>query len=246
MNYKVCLFLFILISNLSIPTTSNAAITYSAVNDFSNTTNNETSLWSYRSQSSLTRDGVYDLLPGFSTFANNWEPDIGLWTASILNPGVGVNDTGGPSTFTFNTSTFIWPVNTIWMHPDPNGLVVVSWLSPTSGLADIEFNFTDMDANGGNGIGWFVDLGDNSGNLLSGSFANGGSSGTQTVNGVSVSIGDRINFIVSPPSTDHGFDSTTFTATITVPEPSTVGLAMSLFSIVLICIRNKCNTIFHV
>lgn len=205
-----------------------AAVVFDAVTDFSMTENNDTSTWSYRYQNGLTRDGGYDLLEGFVTDPENWDPDIGNWRPGAtpgFNPGVGVNNTGATATFTLNSNTFFWPDNTIWMHPNSNSLIVVSWLSPITGNVDIEFSFADMDPVFGDGIGWFVDLGDGNGELASGVFANGGNSGLQNIFDQPVTAGDRINFIVSPPGSDHGFDSTTFTATVTViPEPATLSL----------------------
>ena len=67
-------------------------------------------------------------------------------------------------------------------------------------------------------------MGDSSGNLQSGSFLNGGSSGLRSVSDLAVTTGDRIHFIVDPKLSDHTYDSTMFTASISVspiPEPAT-------------------------
>ncbi len=132
--------------------------------DCTSVDNSESSTWSYRRQAGLTRDGTYDLLPHFVIDPVNWEPDVGIWRPSPslgANPGIGVNHTGTTVTFTLNASTFFWPQDTIWLHPNPNELIVVSWLSAISSLVDIEFEVSDMDATGGradDGVAWFVDL----------------------------------------------------------------------------------------
>ncbi|MEQ8837776.1 MAG: PEP-CTERM sorting domain-containing protein, partial [Lacipirellulaceae bacterium] len=126
-------------------------------------------------------------------------------------------------------ASFSWPTDTIWMHPPSVGFAVVTWTSPVTGTADIEFEFDDMDPNGptsATGIRWFVDVGDVSGTLANGSFVNGAGIAPITISNVSINAGDQIHFIVDPLN-DFGFDSTTFRATISyVPEPGSVVLLM--------------------
>ena len=218
-----------------------AGVVYDVVDDFSTTVNTATSTWSYRASADLVRDGVYDLLTAFSS-TGIWAPDTAYWRSSAGGdvPGVGVNDTGGPITFVGNPNTFYWPDDTLWMHPTPGAYVVVSWLAPASGLYDIAFNFTDIDPKGGDGIGWFVDLGDSSGNLGSGILPSGGSSGSLSVPGQFVAAGDRIHFIVSPPAGNHLHDSTALTATITAgPEPSELLAALTAGSLGLLLLRRR-------
>lgn len=218
------------------------AVVFDAVDDFSTTTNTETSTWSYRRETNLTRDGSYALLPNFVD-ASAWIPDTGIWSPFLtpfFNPGIGVNDTGSPISVSVNPWT--WPDETIWMHPNPNELIVVTWLSPITGTVDIDFEFSDMDPFGsgaGGGVNWYVDLGDSSGELASGSFDNGGASGPQNILGQPISAGDRIHFIVDPKGSAHTFDSTQFTASINaVPEPSTVVLlALGIAGLIAFCRR---------
>lgn len=206
----------------------SADVIYSAVDDFSTSVNSETSTWSYRASNNLIRDGSYQLLTAFNDH-NLWDAPINHWSpaSSTTLAGVGVNNTGSAATFTANPNAFLWPNDTIWLHPDAGGLVVVSWLSDVSGLLDIDFSFTDIDNTGDpGGIAWFVDINGATGNLSSGAIGIGGTSGIQSLANINVNIGDRINFIVNPNGT-HASDSTAFTATITsydVPEPATLAL----------------------
>jgi len=242
-----CHLLFAAIVSVSIAgRTASAGQIHSAVDDFSTTTNTETSTSSYRFRNvNNSRVGTYDLLTTFSN-QGNWTPVTEQWNRNAGEqfgiPAVAVNKTGGDISWTGNNSGFEWPTDTIWMHPKSNGLVVVSWLSPFSGTVDIEFLFKDIDlgsvGGGVTGINWFVDKNDSSGGLVSalasGGFTNGGESGLQTTNGVSVNAGDRLNFIVDANGSFF-FDSTAFTATITsaVPEPSSVALGLSGVAILL-------------
>jgi hypothetical protein len=78
--------------------------------------------------------------------------------------------------------------------------------------------------NGGNGIRWFLEKNNASSTIRSGTLGNGSASGSQTVTGLAVVPGDRINFIVDPNG-DYSFDSTRIAGSITIiPEPSVVGL----------------------
>lgn len=52
------------------PQVVDAAIIYAVVDDFSTTTNSDTSTWSYRFSNDLARDGVYPLLTTFDDRAN--------------------------------------------------------------------------------------------------------------------------------------------------------------------------------
>jgi hypothetical protein len=211
-----------------------SATTYSAVGDFSTSVNTNTSTWSYWSSPDVVHDGAYALLPAFSApasggvFLFSSPSTTGYWNDGFV-PGVGVNDTGSPlcAWCSGPNPPFSWPNGTIWMHPG-SGLVGVGWLSPIDAVVDIHFSFADMDPNvdfvsTNDGVAWSVDR--NGTTLASGSFANGGGSGSQVL-GTSVSAGDRIYFLVDPKAA-NSFDSTTFTATIEttpVPEPATLWL----------------------
>lgn len=175
------------------------------------------------------RDGNYTLLPGFTGTNGSWNPtNPGSWTVGGNVPEIGVNQTGGDVTYT-SGAAFTWPDNTMLVHPGNLELVVLSWLSPTSSFFDIDFSFTDLDPNGGNGILWYVD--ENATNLSAGLVFNN-TSGMVTLNNIFVNAGDRINFIVDPNG-DYHFDSTKITATITssaVGTPDTGSTLMLLFS----------------
>lgn len=196
------------------------------VDDFSNSTNTESSRWSYRYSADSIRDGVYSLLTVNSDPNSLWDPATPFWhTGDGSIPAVGVNRSG--AAIPASSSSFSWPDQTVWMHPASatqfNGVqfqTVVSWLSPSNMVVDVKFSFSDMDSSGFNGVLWYVDLGDGSGNLAAGTLANGGSTGLQSLSNVAVSAGQRINFILQANG-NFGGDSTAFDASITaVPEAS--------------------------
>ncbi|QDS97861.1 PEP-CTERM sorting domain-containing protein [Adhaeretor mobilis] len=214
---------------------ASASITTSAVDDFSNTTNTATSEWSYRWSPDSVRDGDYPLLATNSDPATLWTPTTPYWNNGGSLPGVGVNQSGSAINISPPFLPFSWPTDTIWMHPPSTGFAVVTWTSPVTGTADIEFEFDDMDPNGAfaNGVRWYVDVGDVSGSLANGSFVGGTGIMPMTVTDVAVNSGEQVHFIVDPFG-DFSFDSTAFRATVTyVPEPASMALlglgAASLF-----------------
>ena len=213
-------------------------VLYDAVSEFSTTVNSESSRWSYRETSGdLTRDGSYDLLPNFDDPLSSgqpfWLPGTPYWNSTGFTGGarIGVNQSGGSiARNPFFAVSIFWPNNTIWLHPwglsaADKSLAVVSWLSPGPGFVEVEFSIADIDPGGGNGIAWFIDLGDSTGVLASGTIANGGSTGLLNVSTTAVSAGDRINIIIDANG-NQNFDSTALTAEITfIPEPSAFCLA---------------------
>ncbi len=199
---------------------------FSAVNDFSTTSNTSTDSWSYRYKTNGTRNGNYPLLsqfnasnsspPGFSPGPVPGAWDAGFWVA----PSVGVNSTGFDQTGIFPNGGVFWPDGTMLVHPADCGLVVVSWLSQSDAIVDIDFSFDDADPAGGDGVAWFVELNDGSNTLASGMIQNGGAgTGILSLNNISVGIGDRVNFVVDAYHTFY-HDSTLLSATISSANPA--------------------------
>ena len=210
---------------------AQAATVYDAVNDLSVTSNTQTDTWSYRTSTSLAHNGNYTLLPTFGVFAGFTGPaaDTAGWSAGFV-PAIGVNRSGADQYFIgFGAGAqFTWPAGSMFLHPGPASLALVSWLSPGALSLDIAFQFSDMDANRNfvDGIDWSVEKNSGAGALASGSFANGGNSGPLSVSHIVVAAGDRINFIVGPNG-DYQGDSSRLSAVITatpVPEPGSVAL----------------------
>lgn len=214
-----------------------AATVTSAVDDFSNSGNTASSEWSYRWSPDTVRDGDYPLLTVNSDPVTLWSPSTPYWNNGGSLPGVGVNQSGSAINIVPPYLPFSWPTDTIWMHPPSTGFAVVTWTSPATGTADIEFEFDDMDPNGNSlstGIRWYVDVGDIGGTLANGSFVDGAGIAPITIAGVAVNAGDQVHFIVDPLG-DFGFDSTAFHATITyTPEPA---------SLVLLCLGAVCAAV---
>lgn len=196
---------------------------YDAVADFSNVTNTNASVWSYRYRAGSTRDGNYPLLPDYGPSYGTWNPAApGAWSVASDNPQVGVNQTGSDAVYAAGPP-FVWPNGVMMVHPGVASMAVVSWLSPSAGTATIQFAFSSMDTNGGDGISWYVERNDENTTLASGTYGDGGSSGFVTIEDVVLNPGDRINFIIGPRA-DYHFDSTQLIAaisTVPVPEPST-------------------------
>ena len=197
---------------------AQAAVSFNFEADFSAALNDESSTWSYRFQAdgspdNLARDGSYELLPnpalnigGMAGF-NGWQLAGGL-------PQVARNTTG--ATVTDGHTMFV-PAGQSQLHPNPNQIVVVSWLAPASGAVRVDFRFTDLDGGCSGGVAWYVDKGDAFGNRASGVLANGGDSGWQTISSLTVRAGDRLNFVVDPNG-DYYCDSTRLFAEISYPS----------------------------
>jgi hypothetical protein len=203
---------------------SNAGVVYNFENDFSTTTNVDTSTWSFRYGTVNNRDGIYNLLPYFFNDNRGLNGPWSRWLSSNDSnslPFVGKNTSGQ----TLSSGSFSCPVNQSNLHPTASSFVVVSWLAPSTGtLSSLRFLFSDLDSGGGNGVTCYVDKDNSTGNLWSQVVSNGGSSGEQVFNGLNVNAGDRINFIVDPNG-NEGSDSTRLMAEITfIPEPATVSL----------------------
>jgi len=189
---------------------------FSIVDQFYDSSNTESSTWSFRSKSDYVRDGNYTLVNDYGLQSTTWDPAVYCWTFGYA--GFCANNSGAPINFIGNAYAFQWPDATLAIHPPQNGLSIVSWLCPRDGTVNLQYSFDDIDPNGlgrgGSGIKWFVDLGASSGSLDSGLISEGEvGSGMLALRNISVMAGDRINFIVDP-NDDFHFDTTGFTAKI--------------------------------
>ena len=226
---------------------THAATPYDAVADFSTTSNTASSTWSYRVSTSAAHDGNYQLLPTYGVFAGFTGPPAGTsgWNVAGV-PAIGVNTSGSDQYFVgFGPGAqFTWPAGTMFMHPGPTALAVVSWLAPTAASLSISFRFSDLDANPAftDGINWTVEKNNGGATLASGTFVNGGNSGAlATLNNVTVNAGDRIQFVVGP-NADYQGDSTRLQASIVaspVPEPAPWALALCGSALLLALRRDR-------
>jgi len=228
------------------------AFVYNFENEFSKTTNTDTSIWSYRWKDSFTRDGNYALLPYFRTNLS-WAPQMPyfpIWTPSVSQyyPWVGVNDSGAPIYDPVTDPGAQWPTpaGQSMIHPlgspDGSAFSVVSWLSPYSGTVNIGVCVTDLDGRGSGGVEYYVDKGSAAGDLASGTIPEGGSSGLFWITDVPVAVGDRLNFIIGPNGNYYN-DSTRLFVEITdeaIPEPTTIALVgLSVIGLVAIIRSNR-------
>ncbi len=187
---------------------------FDAVADFSSTTNTDSSVWSYRYQIGLTRGGHYALLPAYGhDVIETWTPtDPDAWRVQSYLPAIGVNRTTSDDSIVGTGLT--WPRGAMLVHPNYDGLVVLTWRSPSAAVVTVEFSFTSLHRVCGDGIDWFVERNSDVATLGSGSLDPGGSTDTHRLTDVRVQAGDRINFIVGPRG-GYACDSTQLTATIT-------------------------------
>ena len=201
---------------------------YTAASDFSIRTNTDTSRWSYRYNTTGTRDGNYMLLPYNEPSASpwyNWGEPISVpgWfsqPSDLLCPCIGANKLTIPLVENLGFGPIIGPARSILEHPSVTsnvGDTVVSFLVPQAGTVTVTYSFTDIDPYGGNGIDWYVDLNSGlSGDLYSGTVDS--TPGHLSTTGdkkfqVTVAEGDRLNFIIDSNG-NFDFDSTAMRAII--------------------------------
>lgn len=194
--------------------TGPAPKVFDALADFSGATNADSSVWSYRYRIGLARDGNYALIPSYGAdIAETWSPvDPGAWELNGYLPRIGVNRTGLDDSIIGTSLT--WPQDAMLLHEDYDGLVVLTWRSPSTAVVTIEFSFTSLHRVCGDGIDWFVEHNSGAATLASGSIDAGGSTGIRSLPHLQVQQGDRINFVVGPRGS-YGCDSTKLTAIIT-------------------------------
>lgn len=200
--------------------------TFSAVADFSTTSNRQTDTWSYLYKHDRVRDGNYQLIEEFesglrlATAGAPMQaapgPNAPAWQVGGDTPWVAVNTTGSEQTLQEWGRTIRWSSDCLIVHPGESGMVVVRWLSPLDGSAHIDVTFADAyPSGGGDGIAWYVELDDASQTLASGNIDRGGpATGRLSFPEVEVTAGRHINFVVDSRG-DHRCDWTRLDATIT-------------------------------
>jgi hypothetical protein len=205
------------------------AQTYNAATGFSTKTNTDTSLWSYRYNTTGTRDGNYTLLPYVERWGYQWYNDQGEkivkfgWFAQPSNgtyPGICANKRATPITTYYGSHRIVLPKRSIFEHPSTISTVgdtVLSFLVPTSGTVTVKFRFTDIDPYGGNGINWYVDLNSEiNGDLYSGRVhSHSGHIATTGTRSFQIAVveGDRLNFVIDSDGEFH-YDSTAVKAIV--------------------------------
>jgi hypothetical protein len=197
--------------------------------------------WLFLKTSSLTRPILPELMLDFASDLCGSE-GVEAWHGDESGPFpfVGINATSGVGA---PCGTPSWPPGQISVHPGFGQLAVVGWQSPIDGTVSISGGVTDLDANGGDGIRWFIDRGP--ANLASGGIANGDNqvfasgTGGADLSSVPVQNGEVLYFIVDPrgPSSDpnaiagdRNFDTTGLSVTITeVPAAGAFSRTLNLW-----------------
>ncbi|MFZ0321608.1 MAG: hypothetical protein WAL56_20960 [Candidatus Sulfotelmatobacter sp.] len=204
------------------------AQTYNAAENFSSTVNTPSSRWSYRFNTTGTRDGDYMLMTYTAPPIPGWTDGSGAvpetyWFATSSNefcPCLGANQLTVPLTTNYCCGPVVLPVGSIFVHPSTLGDLgdtVLSFLAPITGTVTVTYSFTDIDPYGGNGIDWYVDLNSGlSGDLFAGTVDSTpghiSTTGLQKFQ-LAVNKGDRINFIIDARG-DASYDSTAIRASV--------------------------------
>jgi len=168
-----------------------------------------------------TRNGIYDLIPDSAT-VNFGYPYYGFvrafspWDANSL----GNVDEGDPYQYpnialNYLATNFVDGTNFVVTNGqscislDADTIAVVSWLAPFTGPIQITYEFTKENIGWSpsnpnstdNGILYFIDQGDSTGNLVNGDLGpdtQTNTTGVQVITNASVMAGDRINFVMDP------------------------------------------------
>lgn len=202
-------------------------VVFDLVEDYRPGVNSDTSRWSYRYSPTQSRDGNYPLLSDLGPASGSWSPVTPqTWQRPGGVAGFGVNDTGSDVTDTAGPG-YVWADATSWLYPASGGYTIVSWLAPSTGDVVFTVSVDNIDDNGGDGIGFFIEIDDAGGNIFSG--VSLGNDGAVTLSnfGTSVQAGQRFNVGVTSKA-DASFDATSLGVTILfdgpIPEPGTAGL----------------------
>ncbi len=217
------------------------AVTYSLANDFSYTNNSDTSIWSYRTGSDGASWGLTETYPLLMTTSNaNTVWGSAFPTSPTLAGdgnywGIGKNTTGSDQVW---AGYMTWKAGDVMFHPGNSDTshygLVVSWLAPATGTADLAMTLTREFGDGwGDSVGYSVaqrsgatdtllqglthTIGPNAGDSVSYS---------QTV---SVTAGNRVFFRIDNGA-NAGWDITKADITVTltpIPEPGTLALLAS-------------------
>lgn len=185
-------------------------------------------VWRFEQSASLALDGNYSLLPNHianfesSAGTQGWSGDeaSGCSTGSVGLPIVVINTAARPAT---GCGTWTVPPYTVDVHPGSSHAAIVSWNSPIAGSVTINGSATSIDPHGGGGITYGVTDGLRS--LIAGSIPDGGNAQFPPTT-VDVVSGSILDFIVSPPASGLGYNSTALKVTIT-PGPGAMPVPTS-------------------
>lgn len=209
---------------------AHGGIVYNAVSEFS-TGSNPNGSWSYRFSNDTVRDGVYPLLTEIAPLTDNgslsWHADPGV--SPSRRPWAALN----------TTSTYgSWLVGELAIHPGQSnlgsgpGLAVLSWISTVNGTANVQFSFA-LGLPGD--ILWFFEHNDSSNTLDSGALSGSGSDSISLSN-ITITPGDRLNFVVDSNGGVGADLLRISSATIevnAVPEPTSIACFALTFGSVL-------------
>jgi Putative metal-binding motif len=175
------------------------------IDDFSQTENEETSLWSYRYTSTLDADAEYQLMPGFNLayLKDDWDPgpQPRLWSVTAnQTPWMGRNDSGSVQGLINKVApvNLVWADNTFAVAPGRTAKAVVGWRAEVAGTAAVTASFSDI-APENDGVEWTIEHDGVA--LATGELdASGGSvsSGEVFIDNFTVDAGDFIYFVVDP------------------------------------------------
>jgi hypothetical protein len=163
--------------------------------------------WSFEQGDGVDHDDPSSPLSGL-TQGYAGQPGLEAWTGSetmptwnLPAPTVGLNAGTEPKT----AATGTWPVGKIVVQPSATRTARVHWRAPFTGHVRISGGVQDLDANGGDGVLWFVDRGSTT--LASGAVHDGAQAFAEGLGGgalgaVDVALGDVVSVVIAPGVTD--------------------------------------------
>lgn len=200
----------------AVASTSQAAVVYSAVDDF-NVSGNPNGVWSYR-------EGVNSATLLSRSYS---DASVQSWSGSNLTiygyyPYVAKNVSGG-------TLPVNWTVDVLQMHPSQTLIPsVVRWTAPSAGKWNVQGSFVSLSS----GL-TDINIYKNTTAIVTGSLSGTGSPAVTINQDIFLSAGEFLEFAVGAQG-NWGGDGVGFKATITsasppvVPEPSSMVIAAGL------------------
>jgi hypothetical protein len=199
------------------PNKAGADVVYSAAGDFSATNNSTSTTWQY-GYATLASPNTFILSTSNGTSANmNW------WVNNFLvtTPSIIYN----PTQTAYSNGTYTIQSGQLALHPGPSGeRAIVRFKAPTTGTYAMNASFSGIDSHP---TTTDVQILKNGVSIYSGSINSYGGTASSSQN-VALAAGDTLDFAVGwGANGNHGWDMTGLSATLSVPEPSTLFLASS-------------------
>jgi hypothetical protein len=182
----------------------------------------QTGVWQFMQYSKTTNSFTLLMKHSAMPFGASVPGVTDMWSGDrggaygFTTPFVAINTSNAVQHFVTNT---MQPGEVV-VHPAADARAVIAWKSPITGMVKIDGGVTSDDANGGDGIAWFINQNQGSSDLAFGDYPVGGheafsaGTGASNLSSLPVTLGDVLYFMVDPKSNFY-YDSTQVDVQIT-------------------------------